>query len=123
MRLFHVNNCNISINNRIQKLIDLETGGNKRAFAKRIGVTASVIENIVGKRKSTPSYTVIEKISQIDKLNLNWIINGVGNIYLDVIHQETKEQHLDSVNKEKLKNLLIQLQTIEREISMVLGKL
>lgn len=113
----------MSINERIKKLIDLETGGNKRAFALKIGVTASVIENIVGKRKSTPSYSVIKKISQIENLNLNWVINGVGNIYLDVFYQETKAQEFDSGNKEKLKNLLFQLQTIEKEISMILSKL
>ena len=113
----------MSVNDRIKKLIDLETGGNKRAFALKIGVTASVIENIVGKRKSTPSYSVIKKISKIENLNLNWIIKGVGNIYQDVYYQEAKEQALDSVNKETLRNLLSHLKIIEKEILDLVGKL
>lgn len=100
----------MSVNDRVKKLIDLETGGNKRAFATRIGVTASVIENIVGKRKSTPSYTIIEKISKIEKLNLNWLIKGEGEVYSDKLYLENKYKENRHYTKQKIESLIEELE-------------
>ena len=36
--------------------------GNKRAFAKAVGISPTVVENIVGTRKGKPSYDVLEKV-------------------------------------------------------------
>lgn len=39
------------INERMMELINEVSKGNKRAFSKLVGVTPTVIENIVGTRK------------------------------------------------------------------------
>lgn len=71
----------MSINSRIDELISKFYSGNKSAFAKAIGVSSSVIENIVGKRKTNPSFDVTIKIySAIENLNPDWLLLGNGRI-------------------------------------------
>lgn len=69
----------MTINERLSKLIRILFGGNKSAFASRLGVTPSVIDNIVGKRQSKPSFDLIEKLSSIEEVNLDWLITGHGS--------------------------------------------
>lgn len=72
----------MTIHDRIQKIINDLFAKNKRAFSIAIGVTPSVTENIVGKRKSSPSYEVINKIlSSIENLSVEWLITGKGDMY------------------------------------------
>lgn len=69
----------MTINERLSKLIRILFGGNKSALASRLGVTPSVIDNIVGKRQSKPSFDLIEKLSSIEEINLDWLITGHGS--------------------------------------------
>lgn len=59
-------------------IINTLYSGNKSAFAKAIGVAPSVVDNIVGKRQGKPSYDVIEKVSALAAVNLNWLISEIG---------------------------------------------
>ena len=52
----------MTINERMNHIIKELYGGNKRAFANAIGVSATVIENVVGTRQGKPSYDVLEKV-------------------------------------------------------------
>lgn len=62
-------------------LINAVSNGNKRAFAHLVGVTPTVIENIVGKRQGKPGYNLLEKISfAIENLNPNWLLTGEGSM-------------------------------------------
>lgn len=71
----------MSINNRIQEIINSLYSGNKRAFSFAIGVSPSVIENIVGKRQSNPSYDITHKIiNSIEYLNIEWLMTGNGKM-------------------------------------------
>lgn len=71
----------MSINNRIQEIINSLYSGNKRAFSFAIGVSPSVIENIVGKRQSNPSFDITNKIiDSIERLNIEWLMTGNGNM-------------------------------------------
>ena len=47
----------MTINERMNHIIKELYGGNKRAFANAIGVSATVIENVVGTRQGKPSQT------------------------------------------------------------------
>lgn len=69
-----------SINERFERLIITLYRGNKSAFAQAIGVAPSVVDNIVGKRQGKPSFDVVEKISAIAGLNLEWLITGKGEM-------------------------------------------
>ncbi len=68
----------MSINERFTVIINTLYSGNKSAFAKAIGVAPSVVDNIVGKRQGKPSYDVIEKVSALAAINLNWLISEIG---------------------------------------------
>lgn len=73
----------MTVNNRIQELVNNLYSGNKRAFSQAISVSPAVIENIIGKRQSNPSYDVTYKIiSSIDNINAEWLITGKGEMLM-----------------------------------------
>ena len=73
----------MTVNSRLERVINTLFNGRKSAFASAIGVTPSVVDNIVGKRKGKPSFEVMEKISAIAELNIEWLITGRGNMLRD----------------------------------------
>lgn len=68
----------MSINARIQAIIDQQYSTNKRAFANAVGVVPTVVQNIVGKRQGKPSYDVIEKICANANISPEWLLTGNG---------------------------------------------
>ena len=70
----------MSINERFSQIITALFNGNKSAFASAIGVTPSVVDNIVGKRQGKPSFDVVEKVSALAEININWLITGKGDM-------------------------------------------
>jgi transcriptional regulator with XRE-family HTH domain len=54
--------------------------GNKRAFANAIGVSATVIENVVGTRQGKPSYDVLEKICANANISAEWLLMERGEM-------------------------------------------
>lgn len=68
----------MNINERFNKIIRTLYAGNKSAFAAAIGVTPSVVDNIVGKRQGKPSFEVLEKVCSIPQINIVWLITGNG---------------------------------------------
>lgn len=70
-----------TINQRVEELIfSLENGKQKR-FAERIDVAPTVINNIVGNRKSEPSFKVLQKIVETySNVDLQWLITGKGDM-------------------------------------------
>jgi transcriptional regulator with XRE-family HTH domain len=67
-----------SINSRLKEIIDTLYKGNKRAFSSAIGVSPTVIENVVGSRQGKPSYDVIEKIFAKANISPTWLLLGEG---------------------------------------------
>ena len=55
-------------------------GGNKRAFANAIGVSATVIENVVGTRQGKPSYDVLEKVCANANISAEWLLMERGEM-------------------------------------------
>ena len=70
----------MSINERFSQIITALFNGNKSAFASAIGVTPSVVDNIVGKRQGKPSFDVVEKVSALAEINIDWLITGKGDM-------------------------------------------
>ena len=68
----------MDINSRIELIISDLYGNRKSAFAKTIGVSPTVVENIVGKRRTAPSFMVMEKICANANIDGNWLILGEG---------------------------------------------
>lgn len=70
----------MDINQRINSIITELYNGNKRAFSQAIGVTPTVVENIVGSRQSKPSYGLLKKICSIENISTEWVISGTGDM-------------------------------------------
>lgn len=71
----------MSINQRIQRLVDELHNGNKRAFATSIGVSPTVIENIIGTRQGNPSFDVTVKILFANEnISSDWLMLGKGDM-------------------------------------------
>lgn len=109
----------MSINQRFEIIINRLFAGKKSAFAAEIGITPSVVDNIVGKRKGNPSFEVLEKVSAIAEIRMEWLIRGVGEPFFDNegnMGEETKPSSsgYDSfMNYVKEKDALILEQAIE----------
>lgn len=74
-----------------------EIGTTATAFSYSIGVTPSVISDIVGKRKNKPSFGTIEKIIHVHPdLNLNWLFTGAEPIF----HRDP--YHIEDLNLNQL---------------------
>lgn len=72
------------IGNRVEQLIEF-LEHNKNSFAEEIGVAPTIIYNITGKRKSSPSFEVLEKVKRkFPNVNMNWIFNGEGSPLIEV---------------------------------------
>lgn len=67
-----------SINDRLNEIIDVAYQGNKRAFSKAVGISPTVIQNVVGARKNKPSFDVIYKICANANISESWLISGLG---------------------------------------------
>lgn len=87
----------MDINGRFNQIITTLFKGNKSAFASAVGVTPSVVDNIVGKRQGKPSFEVLEKVSAIAEINIEWLITGNGNML-----KEQTQKPAAITKKEKL---------------------
>lgn len=77
----------MDINTRFNLIITTLFKGNKSAFASAVGITPSVVDNIVGKRHGKPSFEVLEKVSALAEINIEWLITGNGNMLKDLCQQ------------------------------------
>ena len=69
---------NTGINGRFAEIINRLYAGNKRAFAQQVGISPTVIENVVGTRQGKPSYDVLEKICANANISAEWLLSGKG---------------------------------------------
>lgn len=85
----------MDINQRFEKVIETLFKGNKRAFARTIGVAATVVENIVGTRQGKPSYDVLVKVCSNANISADWLLNGRGEMLqssAEPVPAEVKEE-------------------------------
>jgi len=65
------------IQDRVKFLIKKYSNGVKSAFASRVGLSPSVIENMVGIRGGNPRFDVLVKIlTSFPELDANWLVLG-----------------------------------------------
>lgn len=71
----------MSINERFEKIINDLYSGNKRSFSLAIGVSPTVIENVVGTRRGNPSFEVLQKVVFANEnINIDWLLTGNGSM-------------------------------------------
>lgn len=68
----------MDINKRFEVIINSVYKGNQSAFAKAVGVTPTVIANVVGTRQGKPSFDVISKICANANISADWLLTGNG---------------------------------------------
>lgn len=72
-----------TINERIKIIIEQYYNGSQRAFAEAVGTSSSVVNGIVGKRKSSPSFEILQKIYTTANISADWLLTGNGDILTD----------------------------------------
>lgn len=70
----------MSINERFKVIINSMFNGNNALFAKSIGVSPTVIQNVVGTRGGKPSFDVIAKTCAIENISSDWVVLGIGDM-------------------------------------------
>ncbi len=71
---------NVDISDRLQELVDEQAGGNAKLFAEKAGVISVTFYNYLKGR--TPKADALENICRKYKVNLNWLVMGIGDKYL-----------------------------------------
>lgn len=66
----------MTINERFDWIIKVLFQGNKRAFAKTVGISPTVVENVVGSRQGKPSYDVLLKVCSNANISAEWLFFG-----------------------------------------------
>lgn len=74
----------MTINERFETIIKVLFGGNKRAFALHIGVSPTVVENVVGTRRGKPSFDFLEKVCSNANISAEWLLMGTGDMVMDM---------------------------------------
>lgn len=74
----------MTINERFEAIIRVLFGGNKRAFALHVGISPTVVENVVGTRKGKPSFDVLEKVCANANISAEWLLLGRGEMLMDM---------------------------------------
>ncbi|SDC53872.1 hypothetical protein [Williamwhitmania taraxaci] len=93
----------MTIQDRFRLIINDLYSGNKRAFAKSIGVAATVIENVVGSRKGNPSFEVIQKIIFANaNIDPRWLLTGEGKMLFGIVASESSVNTNESSNKQNI---------------------
>lgn len=98
----------MDINKRFETIINSVYKGNQSAFAKAIGVTPTVIANVVGARQGKPSFDVISKICANANVSAEWLLTGKGPMLKNdasVVDKKEEKAYTSLVNS-KTKEVL-----------------
>lgn len=90
------------INYRIQEIINKTTNGNASGFARMCDLSASIINSIVGGRRSEPSFSVLSKIYAVASkygVSAHWLLTGEGEMIDDENVTIFTEVNHNAVNK------------------------
>lgn len=74
----------MTINERFDTIIKILFGGNKRAFALHVGVSPTVVENVVGTRQGKPSFDFLQKVCANANISTEWLLMGKGEMVMDM---------------------------------------
>ncbi len=113
------------INKRIELIINTYCKGSKSEFAKKLGVTPSVIGNITGLRQGAPSFMLLEKIANtFPQINCEWLLTGRGGIDKKETQNNINTNEVDILKRLiKAQDKIIELQKQNAELTTKLEKL
>lgn len=93
----------MDINERFEIIIKEVFNNNKRAFAKAVGISPTVVENVVGTRKGKPSYDVLAKVCANANISAGWLLFGEG----DMLRAESSVE-LNELNESRSQNIIVE---------------
>ena len=107
---------NFDVNDRLRQLIfDLKL--NASSFAKQVGVSPGVMNNIVGGRLSKPSFEILERIILKTGVSSHWLITGHGEPFSPAVSSVSIPSTASDSGRE------IQLQACRREVELLQQRL
>ena len=82
----------MTINERMQYIVDERFNGNKASFAKAIGIAPTSISNYLSKsRASKPTSDILgEIINVVHDLNASWLLTGKGDPFFKIVDEDNK---------------------------------
>ena len=91
----------MTINERIQYIVDQRFSGNKASFAKAIGIAPTSISNYLSKsRASKPTSDILgDIINVVHDLSASWLLTGKGDPFPSTVDE--KEKIIDSEEEYK----------------------
>ncbi len=108
------------INSRIEHLIK-RLGKNKNSFSGELGVGYSVIQNIVGERKSKPGFTLLSEIVLKFNVDADWLLTGRGGMFRGDDSLDVESKHVENPEepntKDKLLKLMGQVEILKEQLA------
>ena len=107
----------LSINERIQRIVNEMYGGNVSDFERISQIKPSTIKNVIGGRKTKPSFDILESIIRNNALiSSEWLLTGKGDMLKRFYPGETLEvnDYMESVvcHYTKMENFLVILKSL-----------
>lgn len=89
-----------NVHDRLSLLVKKKLGENSTQFAKSLDVSPGVISKMIGSRKTSPSFMMLERMLLMRNISANWLITGIGPTYfmgnepksLKEIHQDIQDE-------------------------------
>lgn len=88
-----------TFSDRIDRLIQDRTGGNKSKFARQLNVTPAYISKLCKDKENIPSDRTIADICREFNVNENWLRTGQGDPYVQLSRDEELAQFFGNVMK------------------------
>jgi SOS-response transcriptional repressor LexA len=93
----------MSVEERLLKVIEI-SGLSKKDFAESIGVSNSNISNWINPEyTSKPSFDALLRISEKHFINVNWLLSGIGEVFLDQVKDQKPKVE---INADRLKHYI-----------------
>jgi DNA transposition AAA+ family ATPase len=109
-----------TVNQRLEKLVDHFSQGNKSAFAKTVGVSSQGLGEILGGRQSAPSFLLLQKLFiAYPQVRMPWLILGEGSMLVTQPNTDAVkalQDKIDYANQDyKVKYERLQLANIDKQ--------
>ena len=88
-----------TFSDRIDRLIQDKTGGNKSKFARKLNVTPAYISKLCKDKENIPSDRTIADICREFNVNEDWLRTGRGDPYIQLSRDEELAQFFGNVMK------------------------
>ena len=88
------------------------------AFAKEVGISTGNLSDYKKKENKKPSAELLARISEIYKVNLNWLLTGQGSMFLEECSDCREERDIElERSRERIRELEAECEQIRADIA------